>query len=65
MKDKYIIIGTLMIFGIAALGASFTRKSTPPVKITDPNEIKWRTDICYGTERDSITNPESDGETSS
>lgn len=42
-----------------------SRISEPPVEVTDPNELKWRTDICNGIRNYPRTNPESDGETSS
>jgi hypothetical protein len=50
------IMNTVLVFIVvshvglclAVVKAASARKSTPPVKITDPNDIKYREDICYG-----------------
>jgi len=53
MLERFLVIALCMLYGLCALNLaceSHTRKSKPPVKITDPNDIK-RKDICYDRER--------------
>jgi hypothetical protein len=66
MKD-FLLIAVLIVAYFAVDVAAdkvieSSRKSKPPVKITDPNDIKNRKDICYG--RSNYTEPHStcDGE---
>jgi hypothetical protein len=54
MKNSLIylmIVALLCVMGYAFYDfevnpEKYGRKSKPPKEITDPNEVKWRTDIC-------------------
>jgi hypothetical protein len=70
---KYTLMIVLLVlcvlFGLGALKQaceSYTRKSTPPIPISDPNAYKRRTDICRsyydGDKRNSESFTESNGE---
>ncbi len=70
---KNILIYLAVVFLLLLLGVAFyvdgypvsSRKSTPPVKATDPNDIKYREDICNGRGNYSEPYPERDGEITS
>lgn len=58
-RGVYILISVLSMAIALAFGCrqvhdyKYTRLSKPPIKITDPNDIKNRKDICCGNGRDS------------